>query len=107
MPAIPFAAARADLSMGTVWSPVPWMMSVGTRNEARSGRKSVVANACAQPSVTLRLACIDTSRDHSSTSSLSGCHSAPTRRTATLAHHWCFWKVGSVWFDERLSWVAA
>jgi hypothetical protein len=39
-----FAAARLDASIGTVLSSVPWMMSVGTLNEARSPRKSVLEN---------------------------------------------------------------
>ena len=76
---MPAAAARAEASIGTVLSSVPWMISVGTVKALRSGRKSVVANAPAQASVALRLACIDKSRDHSITSSLTGC-APPSRR---------------------------
>ena len=75
---MPAAACRADASIGTVLSSVPWMISVGTVKAARSGRKSVVANASAQASVALRLACIATARDHASTSSLTGCETRPT-----------------------------
>ena len=77
LPVMPLAAWRAEVSIGTVLSAVPWMMSVGTLNDARSGRKSVDENALAQPSVALRPACIDTWQDHSSTSSLTGCASMP------------------------------
>ena len=63
--------------MGTVLSSVPWMMSVGTLNAAMSGRKSVVANDLAQPSVAFRPACIETFRAHCSRSSLTACESTP------------------------------
>ena len=45
------AAGRAEASIGTVASAVPWMISVGTVKAGRSGRKSVVAKAWAQASV--------------------------------------------------------
>ena len=77
LPAMPAAACRLDTSIGTVASSVPWMISVGTVTAFRSGRKSVVENARAQPSVAFRLACMATCRDHSTTSWLTVWRSSP------------------------------
>ena len=75
--AMPLAAARPAASIGTVLSAVPWMMSVGQRKAARSGRKSVVANAFAHASVAFRLAYIATVHEAWACSSLVGCETMP------------------------------
>ena len=72
------AATRAEASIGTVLSSVPWMMRVGTLNATRSPLKSVVENDFKHSSVAFRLACIAMLRAHSSNSSLTGCEIMPT-----------------------------
>jgi hypothetical protein len=75
---MPAVARRAEVSIGTVASLVPWSSSVGTRNDARSARKSVLANASAQASVARRPACMACAADQARTSSLTGWLSTPT-----------------------------
>ncbi len=57
-PAIALAAARAEGSIGTVLSSVPWMISVGMVKAAMSLRKSVLPKASIQSWVAFGLAMI-------------------------------------------------
>ncbi len=52
-PGIAAAAARPEISTGTVWSASPWITSVGTLMCARSARKSVSPKARTHATVAL------------------------------------------------------